>query len=343
MLSSAAVARSSFPYWPVAAAAAVLAAGCGFGSPKAGPGDGQPPLPDTPDPPFIDAPPIDAPPIDTPPAVSCMDRWRNDTVILGAPTLIAELMSPGLDRDPYLTPDELTIYFSTHRDATMPSVADVYKATRTSLAAPFGTPQREAGISSAEYDSRFSMSADQLIGVVASTRPAGENGSNVWIATRGNKNAPFGTFDAMAMGLANVNSNDEELDPELSADGLRIYLAVGVPQRIAVSERSSVTGSFGSPQQLAGVNGTVSDADPSLSPDERVIVFSSTRGSGDGDLYYSKRTDKNATFAAPIRLQDVSSNSANDGDPHLSPDGCRLYFASDRSGNWELYVSTVTP
>ena len=319
------MARFSLPICRACAipAAISLAAGCGFHAPG-GP-DGAPP------------------PDDAAPASPCLGRWRDDTVTLGAPTLIAELASADVDRDPYLTPDELTIYFSTTRNATPAGVADVYTAKRTSLSAPFGAPQRVNEISSPDYDSRFSMSASELIGVVASSRAGTEGNSDLWIATRADKSVPFGTFQA-AMGLPNVNSSDHELDPEVSADGLRIYLAVSFPQRIMVSQRTSLGSTFGSVQQVQGVAaGTGSDADPSLSPDERIIAFASTRGSSDGDLYYATRTDKDAAFSTPIRVPNVNANGANDGDPTLSADGCRLYFASDRSGNWELYAAAVTP
>jgi Tol biopolymer transport system component len=318
-------------------ATAVLAAGCGFRSPSAGPGDGQPPSPDTLDP---DALPIDGG-IDGPPAASCLPRWYDGSVTFGPPTQITELAAPAIDRDPYLSPDELTIYFSAERPSSMSG--DIFTATRASLSAPFGPPQRSADISSSAYDSRFSMTSSELIAVVASDRSGGKGNSDIWIATRANKAAPFALF-LQSTGLSNINGSDSERDPELSADGLRIYLSAGSPQRIVVSERSSLLGDFGIVQQIPQLFSGSGDADPSLSPDERIIVFTSLRGGGDSDLYYARRADKAASFGGPTRLPNgINSNSANDGDPVLSPDGCRLYFASDRSGNWEIYVAAMTP
>jgi Tol biopolymer transport system component len=318
----------------LAALALAVAAGCGFGAPSVSPPDTAP---------TKDGPPADGPtdgPPDAPPAASCLPRWRDGTVTLGTPSLIAELASPQVDRDPYLMPDELTIFFSTYRNGT--SNGDVFVATRPSLTAPFGTPVRRDDISSDNEDTRFSMSADELTAVVGSSRDGTVGNVDVWLATRMNKNAPFlGYFQ---VGVQNVNSPDNEHDPELSADGQRLYLAVGSPQRIAVSQRSSPGGAFGSVQPLTELFSNTGDADPSLSPDELVIVFSSRRrGGGDADLYYAIRTDKNAAFGTPIRVPTVNANNANDGDPTVSRDGCRLYFASDRSGNWDLYVASVMP
>jgi Tol biopolymer transport system component len=328
--------RSLVPCSAVAAALAALAAlasGCGFGSPSASP-DGQPPPPDP------DAPSTDGG-IDGPPAVSCLARWYDGTVAFEPPTQIAELAAPEMDRDPFLSRDELTLYFASYRSPAQNG--DIFTATRSAIGSPFSAPQRDTGISSSATDSRFSMTSSELVAVLASDRNGTEGNSDIWIASRLLKTLPFGSF-MQATGMPNINSPDNERDPELSADGLHLYLSAGSPQRIVVSSRSNLGGSFGSVQPLANLaGGSGDDADPALSSDERVIVFASTRGNGDGDLYYATRADKNAAFGTPARMPDVNVNSANEGDPFLSPDGCRLYFASDRAGssNWELYVASM--
>ena len=43
----------------------------------------------------------------------------------------------------------------------------------------------------------------------------------------------------------------------------------------------------------------------------------------------------NADGSGQTRLTD---NPADDGRPIWSPDGSRIAFASDRDGNWEIYV-----
>ena len=324
------VLRSSFVSCRLAALAAVFAAGCGFRAPSGGSGDGGP-LPDTPDPPLIDAP-----------TVPCMQRWLTDMVAFGAPSHLTVLGSGAVERDPFVTPDEKTIYFSTNRSGTQDF--DIFTATRGSPSAPFGAPQRNDDISSSALDSRFTMSADGLTGIVASTRTGSgaEGGSDLWISTRTNTSAPFNNFDRSA-GLANVDTGGEELDPELSADGLRIYLAIeNNPQRIGVASRSALSSSFGNAQQIDELFSGAGDADPTLSPDELVIVYSSRRAGGGGnvDLWYATRQDKDDPFGMPRRVPDVNGNAA-EGDPALSPDGCRLYFASDRVGSYEIYVAAM--
>jgi Tol biopolymer transport system component len=307
--------------------ALALAASCGFGAPSASPPDTAP---------TGDGPPVDGS-TDAPPAATCLERWRDGTIAFGTPAQIAALSSPDVDRDPYLMPDERTIFFSTYRSGA--SNGDVYFATRLSVTAPFGTPVRRDDISSDDADTRFSMSSDELTSVFGSNRDVTQGNFDVWLATRMNKAAPFLFVQG---GVSNINSGNDEHDPELSADGQRLYLAVGNPQRIAVSQRTSPIGQFGSAQELSALFSNTGDADPSLSPDERIILFSSRRDGGDADHHYATRADKNAAFGTPVIVPTINSNE-DDGDPAVSADGCRLYFASDRSGNWELYVASMTP
>jgi hypothetical protein len=94
---------------------------------------------------------------------------------------------------------------------------------------------------------------------------------------------------------------------------------------------------------------TASDADPAVSRDERVLVFSSGRltgllATGRTNLWYATRGDPGADFGAPRPIPGVNGNE-EDGDPRLSDDGCTLYFSTTRGpGNTrDLYSAVVTP
>lgn len=79
-----------------------------------------------------------------------------------------------------------------------------------------------------------------------------------------------------------------------------------------------------------------------MSPDELLLVFTSLRPGGPGlaDIYHTTRTSSNKRFEPATLVPDVNS-SATDGDAHLSPDGCRLYFASNRTGDFDLYLAVA--
>jgi Tol biopolymer transport system component len=304
----------------------VLAAGCRFSPPGASDAPVE----------LIDAPAEGMPD----PSKTCMERWRAGTVNLGTPALITSLMNPTVDRDPFLSADELTIYFSS--DRLTPGSEDIFAATRASLSMPFGTPVGRSDISSGDSDSRFTTSSSGLIGVVASNRANGEGDSDLWLAIRANQQDLFSMISQSTLG--DVNESGAELDPELSADGLHLYLAQNSPgnrQRIVVADRPTLNAEFESPEDVEGVNSDMGDADPSLSPDELVIVFASLRG-GNGDIYYASRDRSTDEFRTPNPVLGVNT-SFDDGDPTLSADGCRLYFASVRTGNWEIYVASMAP
>ena len=66
-----------------------------------------------------------------------------------------------------------------------------------------------------------------------------------------------------------------------------------------------------------------------------VVYFTLTRGM-QVDLYWSARRSTEAAFPTPIPLVGVNS-PFSDNDAALSPDLLYLMFASNRSGNIEIY------
>ena len=72
------------------------------------------------------------------------------------------------------------------------------------------------------------------------------------------------------------------------------------------------------------------DADPSISPDGKWLLFASTRHSEHADLYV-QRTDG-------LAVTQLTSDDADDAYPRFSRDGKQITFASNRAGNWDIYV-----
>lgn len=72
------------------------------------------------------------------------------------------------------------------------------------------------------------------------------------------------------------------------------------------------------------------DFDPQISRDGRFIVYASTQHRETSDIYLRH------THGSVITR--VTSDPADDVMPALSPDGNRIAFTSNRSGNWDLYV-----
>jgi Tol biopolymer transport system component len=282
-----------------------------------------------------DAPPDGSPDGSSP---SCLDRWMAHDVDFLPPTRLVALGSTADDRDPYISGDQLRLYFASERTVT----SKVYVSTRSSVSDSFPTPALATDLNSTSSDSKISITADDETVVIASSRAGSDSGSvDLWLGARATTTLPFAGFTRTP--FPTVNTSDYQLDPEIGSDGLRIYYADTIAQRIVVASRAASLNVFGSPTIL--INSGFGDSDPSLSPDEKLLLFSSNRptGMGGGDMWYTTRASATATTLDEPMPVPLVNGPSSDGDPSLSRDGCTLYFSSNRDGNYELYVTTMTP
>ena len=72
------------------------------------------------------------------------------------------------------------------------------------------------------------------------------------------------------------------------------------------------------------------DADVTLDPSGRLMVFSSTRHSERSSIYL-QRIDGSAVVQ-------LTNDPADNAQPAFSPDGKHIAFASTRSGSWDIYI-----
>lgn len=278
-------------------------------------------------------------PIDAPPPPTCLSRWMDNTIRFGAPLVLANVNSTSFERDPFLTADELTLYLSTARAGSMGG--DTWVATRASIAMPFGTPVRAAAFSTAGNETKTSITANGLFAVVGSDQGGGAGGVDIWETSRASTASVWGALTRTHVMMVETAGSDH--DPMISADGLRLYAAPDNPgaQHIVVATRGTVTANFAAPVTI--INSGSADGDPSVTPDERILLFYSgrTAGLGGGNIWYATRADAMTAFGTQRIVPDVNSDF-NDGDPHLSSDGCRIYFGRDGGiAGWELYMATA--
>jgi Tol biopolymer transport system component len=305
-----------------------LVAGCGFHTPAGTVDAASDPdaMPDVPPDEMSEVPPS-----------ACLVKWMNGTVKLTTPAPLTLLASTFSDRDPFISADDLRLYFSSERSGG----GDVYVASRTSKLQPFGIPVLATDLDSTSYDSRVSMTANDLMAVVSSDRIGSAGNTDLWLATRTSTANVFAGFTRAPFGAA--NDFDHQLDPEINATGTRVYFAYGLPQKIVVISRPGPSDVFGPMVDLLTGTG---DSDPAVSVDERLILFGSNRTGGPGgggDIWYTTRANATAMDLAEPELVPAVNGAGTDGDPSLSDDGCTLYFSSFRTGNWEIYASTVMP
>jgi hypothetical protein len=153
--------------------------------------------------------------------------------------------------------------------------------------------------------------------------------------------------------VTSINSADNDLSPHLSPNGLSLFFASTRPgglggEDLWVARRNSLTDNFGPPVSLGGtINTPGAERSPALSNDGLSLFYATTRpgGSGGFDLWVSKRSDVNDDFGwqTPENLGALINSSGVDAGPsHLYDPVAQeesLYFASNRSGGLDLYLS----
>jgi WD40-like Beta Propeller Repeat len=279
-------------------------------------------------------------------ARDCNALWKAGTIAFATPQPIAELDTQATERDPFLSPDELTIYFSQEHPIIPAGVdADIIMATRAMLGSAFAMPMPFAAASTPQfYESKMSISIDQLALVVC--RSDGSGGNNVQLGVRGSAGDPWPALSTMY--LDNVDAPANAYDPELGATGAQLIYApsdTGVTQHLASAAQPSATSDY-----LVGsipgytASQTLHDADPWLDASGSVLVFSrGTVGSAEIDIYYAL-ADGSGTFGAPVELSELGSAGYATGDPWVSADGCRMYLSSNRGnadGSYDLYTAVA--
>ncbi|MBA3458963.1 MAG: PD40 domain-containing protein [Deltaproteobacteria bacterium] len=194
----------------------------------------------------------------------------------------------------------------------------------------FATATPVTELNSGMDDFTPSLSADELTVVFASTRVGGSGLTDIYIATRATRTAPFG---APAL-LAGVNTTGNDSRPIITADGLALYLEhLPNPNSawdVMKATRTSTSGQFGTPTQVVAIDTTSNEVAPFVLPDQSAIYFVSNRG-GNNDIWTASGT--NGAFGAPALASGMNlSGTPTEDYPTLTPDQLTMYFASDRPG-----------
>lgn len=272
----------------------------------------------------IDAAELDAPP-DGP--LTCSERWRYGPTF-STPVIVAPAGSNANDSDPYTTSNELELYWS--RDN------QIRVATRNARTDPFTTSTMST-LDSGTGDSKSTVLGNTAF--VASSRAISVGGADIWHAARASP-ADAWVVDQTYMGSVNTTGND--LDPHLSSDGLRLYLAPidNNAQTLRVATRVSMFTNWGTPTVITELDGGGNEGDPSLTGDELVIVYSTVNTTR--DLYYATRSSTAQPFGAPLPISALNTTNLSEGGAHVTSDGCELYFETNSGGDLDIYVVSVT-
>jgi len=165
--------------------------------------------------------------------------------------------------------------------------------------------------------------------------------TRIFQATR---NSPQGSFTSGTEIPGLIFSGGHVDSPWVSSDNLRMYYyrtEAGGIRRILLSERISEFAPWQTGDYVYELNDLGHVICPTLTKDERLIVFAGLNlagGLGGYDLWMARRPDMGLPFA-DVNSVGVVNSEANEYHPSLSADGLILYFASDRSGGLRIYRS----
>jgi len=153
-----------------------------------------------------------------------------------------------------------------------------------------------------------------------------------------------------------TSSSAYEDIPHVTPDGLTLLLDDGlwfdsVPHRagglgsgdIWIATRESTDDDFGPLENLGEtINSRYYDGGATLSADGLTLFFDSQRRDGVGatDLWMATRDGPDRPWNVPVNLGETINSRQSDIHPAVSADGRRLFFSSDRSGNYDIWMST---
>jgi Tol biopolymer transport system component len=135
------------------------------------------------------------------------------------PERITQLGGPTDEWTPYLTFDGRSLYFARKSAVSASSDLDLHVARRVNSAAPFGEPEPLEELNTSTLEWGPSLTADGLALYFASGRDMGSN--DIFRATRATTSQRFGTPQPVAQ----LNSVDDDRDPQVSPDGRTVYFS----------------------------------------------------------------------------------------------------------------------
>ncbi len=120
---------------------------------------------------------------------------RNPDGTFNAATAVTELNSPLQNAYPKLRRDGLEIFFHSTRDGGLGGL-DIWTSTRASTGSPWNPPVNVLSLNTESFDGTPSLSPDGSVLYFASARDGGNDGLDIYTATRVSVNrTPTGDFD----------------------------------------------------------------------------------------------------------------------------------------------------
>jgi hypothetical protein len=275
-----------------------------------------------------DAAPGDAAPGDAAPDGGACAEWGT----FDAPVRLAELATPGVEWSPWLSRDQLRLYFA----SSVPgSETDLYYASRSSPTGMFGGRTALGELNTAAEETEPALRGDELEIIF-------EVGGLLLTATRTGRDLPFDApFETLGFTVGGSQR------APFFVDDRTIYRAqdeIGRTDKgLVIDRRADPDSPWITERYLDELASAEDENYPTVSADELEIFFWSDR-SGRGQIHRATRTSTAVPFSAPTLVTELDLGGlSQSSDPELAIDGRTLFFASDggTSGTgWDLWYAT---
>jgi len=249
------------------------------------------------------------------------------------------------------------------RGSTLVAVAVAALALAGLAAAAWASAQKidEIGGNSSELntpslDGCPIQSPDGLSLYIASNRPGGKGGLDVWVATRASTTAPWGAPQNLG---EPVNSAADDFCPTpVGKRGLFFVSREALPGACGQGDiyftHRTAPGAWAEPQRLlcapAGPNSELDEQGPSWVDasgklrGRKALYFSrnSVTPNVPGKIFVSERQN-GARFGPAAAVTELNDATANDIQPNVRADGLEVVFSSNRSGTLgaqDIWVAT---
>ena len=225
-------------------------------------------------------------------------------------------------------------------------------ASGTALAASYGphfgswsTAQKideingnNADLNTPSQDGCPIQSADGLKLYMASNRPGGKGGLDIWMATRESKESAWGAPVDLP---EPINSASDDFCPtpigkhKLFFVSRRVIAGVTCGLGDIYFARRDQTGTWGDPHHFScapeGPNSALDEQGPSYAQGQ--LYFSSSSAAVPGNLYVSQKNGP-LSFGAATAIAELNDAGANDIQPNVRKDGREVVFSSNRAGGF---------
>jgi hypothetical protein len=184
---------------------------------------------------------------------------------------------------------------------------------------------------------------------LASNRPNGKGGLDIWVATREKKSGSWGAPQNLP---EPINSASDDFCPTPLRGGGLLFVSRRVEAGVTCGlgdiyfARDKPTHGWSEPEHLAcapdGPNSDLDEQGPSYVHGRLYFSRSALPAGNTGELYVSTKTG-HMTFGPATAIAELNDAGANDIQPNVRKDGREIVFSSTRSGGaggQDIWTST---